>query len=315
MDAMGTTGHRRGYSDRYLFAAQNTQEKVSPIEFTYEKENDDGSIDYIPTSSRWSYAIPFEIIYLTPLTSWNPYGIQYFDKDEYDDSKTGGCTKANAYSGWTEKAAYFTPSEFFQGLTQASAGDTVTDNTCALGDDGEAYSVFASGHWINFPDIGGNVGIVRQRYPIFPIHSGGSNVFKEIKALQSMVLPHDYDDPNVYPDGFFGDDRDKIYGFEVNLQGGGHQHVVYIQGYKVRNRWYDNDGNALMNEDAVVEVEGDTRENHQHVIEVWRDLDDDNTWQYHIKRCRYGSISDAHKYSDDDWIDGECSDFHNQVNR
>ena len=128
MDAMGTTGHRRGYSDRYLFAAQNTQEKVSPIEFTYEKENDDGTIEYIPTSSRWSYAIPFEIIYMTPLTAWNPHGIEYFDKDEYDDSRTGGCTQGSAYTGWTEKAAYFTPSSFFQGLTQASAGDTVTDN-------------------------------------------------------------------------------------------------------------------------------------------------------------------------------------------
>ena len=58
-----------------------------------------------------------------------------------------------------------------------------------------------------------------------------------------------------------------------------------------------------------------SRNNHAHTIEIWRDLDDDGLWQYHIKRCRYGSISDAHKYTDDDWVDGECSDNHNELNR
>eukprot|EP00484_Ammonia_sp_Unknown_P014928 CAMPEP_0197079140 /NCGR_PEP_ID=MMETSP1384-20130603/213471_1 /TAXON_ID=29189 /ORGANISM="Ammonia sp." /LENGTH=985 /DNA_ID=CAMNT_0042518013 /DNA_START=29 /DNA_END=2986 /DNA_ORIENTATION=+ len=315
-DAMGTTGHRRGFSDRYLFAAQTTQSKVSPIEIQYEQTNEDGTVEYLHTESRYSYAIPFEIIYLTPITKWNPYGVQYYNKDEYDYTKTGGCTKSTAYSGWTERAAYFTPMSFFQGLTQASAGDTVTDNTCALGADGEVYPVMASGHWINFPDIGGNVGIVRQRYPIFPIHAAGSTTFKEVKALQAVTLPSDYDDAEAYPDGFFGDSRDLIYGFEVSLQGGGHQHVVYIQGWRIRVFWYDGDTESwLMSADNVVTVEGDTRNNHAHTLEVWRDLDADGGWQYHVKRCRWGSISDADKYSDEDWMDGQCEDHHNAIVR
>ncbi len=38
-DAMGSTQHRRGYSDRYLFAGQTTQTKVSPIQFEYQEIN------------------------------------------------------------------------------------------------------------------------------------------------------------------------------------------------------------------------------------------------------------------------------------
>lgn len=190
------------------------------------------------------------------------------------------------------------------------------DNVCALGSDGEPHAVFASGHWIAFPKIGGGVGRVRQRYPIFPVHNAGSNTFKEIKALQAMALPKDYDDPIAHPDGFFGNDRDLIYGFEVSLQGGGHQHVVFIQGWKVRNKWYDSDTSTwLMSSDDVVTIEADERNNHQHVLELWRDQDNDGNWVYHIKRCRYGSKSDADKYVDDDWMNDECEDYHNSIVR
>ena len=32
----------------------------------------------------------------------------------------------------------------------------------------------ASGHWFVFPQIGGGVGLVRQRLLIFPVHYAGS---------------------------------------------------------------------------------------------------------------------------------------------
>ena len=67
---------------------------------------------------------------------------------------------------------------------------------------------------MTFPEITNDVGIVRQRYPIFPIHIGGSAAYKEVKALQDVVLPSDYDDAVANPDGFFGDKRDIIYGFD-----------------------------------------------------------------------------------------------------
>jgi hypothetical protein len=28
-------------------------------------------------NQKWSYAIPLEVIYMTPLSKWNPYNIQY----------------------------------------------------------------------------------------------------------------------------------------------------------------------------------------------------------------------------------------------
>merc|ERR1719229_366044 len=115
---------------------------------------------------------------------------------------------------------------------------------------------------------------------------------------------------------FFGDSRDEIYGFEVNLQGGGHQHVMYIPGWKVRNYWKDrNSGNWLMTSDDIVEVESDTRNNHAHTLTVWRDQDTNGQWVYHIKACRFGSLSDDDKYSITDWDDDKCIDNHDEIQR
>ena len=118
MDKMGSTGHRRGYSDRYLFAAKTTQQKVSPIEFDFELNASGNDSLYAHTVSRWSYAVPFEIIYLTPLTNWNPFNISYVEKEEFDEKRTGECTKTDAFDGWSSKNAFFTPSGFFEGVTQ-----------------------------------------------------------------------------------------------------------------------------------------------------------------------------------------------------
>ena len=134
--------------------------------------------------------------------------------------------------------------------------------------------------------------------------------------MQAVVLDEDYDDPISNPDGFFGDDRDKIYGFEMNLQGGGHQHVLYISGWRVRYYWFDDDGNALTTQDNYITAESDTRNSHAHTVEVWREKDSiTDEWIYHVRRCRPGSISDEDQYTDADWMDGECSDLHNAVSR
>ena len=136
-----------------------------------------------------------------------------------------------------------------------------------------------------YTEIGGGVGKVRQRYPIFPIHGAGNAAFKEVKALQAVVLDNDYDDPITNPDGFFGDDRDKIYGFEMNLQGGGHQHVVYVAGWRVRYYWFDRTDTtiALTTSDNIIEAESDTRNGHAHTVEVWREKDaSTDEWIYHV---------------------------------
>jgi len=45
----------------------------------------------------------------------------------------------------------------------------------------------ASGTRIFFPQISG-VGILRQRYPIMPIHGEGSSVWKELEATKDLLL-------------------------------------------------------------------------------------------------------------------------------
>ena len=45
----------------------------------------------------------------------------------------------------------------------------------------------ASGVYIMTPNIPG-VGVVRQRYPIMPVHQAGSFMFKELDALKDVTL-------------------------------------------------------------------------------------------------------------------------------
>ena len=319
-DAMGSSKHRRGYSDRYLWAAKTTQETVSPVEFDYEVDeyDDDGNYvtNYYPTISRWSYAIPLEIIYQTPLSRWNPYNISYIDRDYFDYTRSGECTQDSAFDGWTTNNAYFTPEAFFNGITSTSSADTASTAVCALDSNDSPQSVMASGHWITFPEIANNVGYVRQRYPIFPVHIDGYPSWKEIKALEDIILPDDYDDITSGID-FFGDSRDLTYGFTVYLQGGGHQHEMYIAGWKVYWYWYDRTNLIYYNgSDYTIEVDSETREGHAHTVTLYRwRASNISEWNYQIVTCRYGSITDDDDYSEGDYMSGKCADLHNEIVR
>ena len=308
---MGSTGHRRSWCDRNLFTAKTTQTNVSPIEMTFEVEVEDEEtgeeeIFFYPTISRWSYAIPLEIIYLTPLTKWNPYNIKEKSRDDFNYDKSGDCSSDHAFDGYTTDNAYFTPSGFYEGLPESIPADTAMDNRCAKGGDGDVYNVVASGHYVVLPGIGGDVGFVRQRYPIFHIHNGGSNEYKEIKALQEIVLGTDYDDEENGIDMFDGD-RDNIYGFELSLQNGDHQHRLYIPGWKVATKWTESDTST----DDYIEVEVDETDGHQHVVRIWRNKDGNGEWVYHLKQCKLGRFNDVHHL----WMADKCSDDHDMVKR
>ena len=69
-DAMGTDSTQRGYSDR-LYMAMTSQDRIAGQTYTDKDGNE--------VETKVSYAIPMEIIYLTPLANWNPYDIQYAD--------------------------------------------------------------------------------------------------------------------------------------------------------------------------------------------------------------------------------------------
>ena len=108
---------RRGFSDSTLFMAQTTHEKVVPMtdircatakrRFTCDSPQ-----------KRWTYAIPLEIIYMTPLLSWNPYDITYkgdadsdYGSTVYDDDANG--SKSKPYKGSNSKSYLHLPHAFY----------------------------------------------------------------------------------------------------------------------------------------------------------------------------------------------------------
>lgn len=65
--------------------------------------------------------------------------------------------------------------------------DTTEYRAVVLDEDSNQIQTAASGVRIFFPRIPG-VGILRQRYPIMPLHGEGSAVWKELEALKDLVL-------------------------------------------------------------------------------------------------------------------------------
>lgn len=195
-DAMGVANIHRGYNDEFMFAAMTTQPKVANIDLKkcgkYNKQL--GKKPCWLQRQKWSYSIPLEVIYLTPLSTWNPYNITYHGnhkkhrKVTQKDGRNGKCSLGKALNGTTSNLYYRTPAEFFSGakLNKDSA-DTDRGVTCVLDQQGKARKVRASGIYIFLPNIKG-VGILRQRYPIFPVHGEGSSVWKELNALREIVM-------------------------------------------------------------------------------------------------------------------------------
>ena len=148
----------RGFSDNGIFMAMNTRPEVFGVDIKCicKKKPCYSKVQ------RWSYAIPFEIIYQTPLQSWDPY-------------KLGG--------------KYTIPAEFFQGgevdrLEDDTAKDFITIN---------GKKVSASGIRTLFPNIPGVGARIRQRYPIFPISEANRREYQSTAALNDLIFkPQDY---------------------------------------------------------------------------------------------------------------------------
>ncbi|XP_048585291.1 uncharacterized protein LOC116604390 [Nematostella vectensis] len=193
--AMGLSARHRGYSDENLFMAMTTQSKVAGMELEVCKGRGKKRVCK-KQKQKWTYAIPLEIIFLTPLSKWNPYNIDYKGDPKYALGKTveaggrnGGKTLAKAFNGTHSRAFYMTPTEFFSGEEVGTgAADTTKGAVGVLDRSGtKVHFTRASGTRIFFPPILG-VGSIRQRYPIMPVHGEGSSVWKELEALKDVVL-------------------------------------------------------------------------------------------------------------------------------
>ena len=188
-DAMGQLYRYRGFADKNLFMAMTDQPQVAGLNLTLC----DGS-QCRELSQKWTYAIPLEIIYMTPLSKWNPYNLTYRGERGDTDFNTvtrGGRTgeRSSPFNGVNSKRYYVTPAEFFAGPeVNTDLADTTPRGTVwVLDPQGTARAVKASGHRVFIPNIDG-VGVLRQRWPIAPVHGDGSIFWKEIKALQKIVM-------------------------------------------------------------------------------------------------------------------------------
>ena len=194
---MGTSNIHRGYNDHMLFAAMTTQNKIAGVTVSKclkrrKKKRQPKICKNI--HQKWTYAIPLEIIYLTPLSSWNPYDLEYHGEYKRGNTVTangrrGSCQdgKNQEYNGTNSKVYYITPDEFFTGGQVGKAkADTARKAVCILDKTMVSRKVRASGTHVFLPYIK-DVGIMRQRYPIFPVHGEGSSIWKEVNALREFV--------------------------------------------------------------------------------------------------------------------------------
>merc|ERR1719233_277660 len=87
---MGLRKRRRSFSDQYMWAARTIQPKVSALSVNDPQIDDPDFPECLPDCKRkdfhrttgWSYAFPLEIVWLTPLSKWNPYEIEYKINEE-----------------------------------------------------------------------------------------------------------------------------------------------------------------------------------------------------------------------------------------
>eukprot|EP00795_Rhopilema_esculentum_P001345 gene1345-15745_t len=203
-DAMGQSRYMRGFSDNYLFSAKTNQSKVAGIQREDKSKcTGRGKDRKCPmVTHRYSYAIPLEMIYLTPLTSWNFYNLTYRGsargaegKKVTEGGRNGDCKDpAKHWNGLNSKTYYMTPKAFFSGEEHdTDAADTTRGTSCVLDPDGKVRQVVASGTRIMLPEING-VGKLRTRYPIFPVYGEGSPIWKELNAVIDYIM-----DPESHP--------------------------------------------------------------------------------------------------------------------
>ena len=200
--AMGVKVRRRAFHDENMFAAMNTQENIIPTRLENCYTNDAGYRDCETWEQRWSYAIPLEMIYTTPLQSWNPHNIAYkgFDKTPlgqtvfegpYGTRRDGSDDPDKAFNGTNSGKFYRIPYQFFEGNEiDVDPADTPSNFVHVLDEDGNVHQVRGSGLRTFLPRIPG-VGLVRQRYPIAPLYGDGNPIAKELEALKDIVLHPD----------------------------------------------------------------------------------------------------------------------------
>ncbi|XP_070209272.1 uncharacterized protein [Littorina saxatilis] len=195
--AMGDKVAHTGFADRNLFVAETTQPRVAPMSVKSCRASAGGGRKVCMTHTRRvSYAVPLEVVYLTPLHSWNPYNLLYkgdkkspLGRTVLAGGRNGKLTSEGAYNGTNSRHFYHTPAQFFRSGNEVNSdpADTVKGVVGVLDPNGKVRSVVASGVRIFLPEIKG-VGVLRTRYPVMPVYAEGSTIWKELEALRDVVM-------------------------------------------------------------------------------------------------------------------------------
>ena len=262
----------------------NTQDKVAGVNFRkcakYSKNN-----CHIQRQ-KWSYAIPLEIIYMTPLYKWNPYNLKHHGDNNWQNfriitdkgKRNGDCTKPDkALLGINSRNFYMTPAAFYSGSSAgtSSSADTARGVTCVLDQQGKSRQVRAAGTHVFLPQIK-DVGILRTRYPIFPVHGEGSSVWKELNALREITM-NDQKYEYMYWDSKDLDPADKEVtmdmGFSTYDKVPRHTHEIKFDPHEV----------LMLQGGMTLEKQTSTTNGHFHVVKIW------NLWwrkdYYEFKTC------------------------------
>ena len=173
-DAMGINTAQRGYSDRY-YIAFTTQEKVAGTSYTDKSQQPSRK-----KTAQATFAIPLEVIYLTPLSTWNPYNISHMDTIGTSNNEDGSLEHPFTYSLPNRYSR--TPDAFFKNniTSEKAAYYKPTPNS-------NPVLMRNSGIRTFLPEIPGVNNPIRLRYPIMPVHGEGSAIWKKLNAMLDTV--------------------------------------------------------------------------------------------------------------------------------
>jgi len=188
------------------------------------------------THEKWSWAVPLEMIYLTPLSRWNPYNLKLVSESEQTGGGTGGASGTRtgsltdpekAWLGYSNRHMYLTPKEFFSGSADRDVADTAKSGVGVLDGrldhKGKIRAVSSSGTYVTLPTIAGVGSYIRTRYPIYPVHQAGNNIWKELKALEAVQLTGDQKMTQAV--------REEALGVTFELSfANGHVHTIKVAG-------------------------------------------------------------------------------------
>lgn len=114
-DASGLLIRNRGFSDpaMYVAATSNPEIAKSAAKDCHNERGKGLVCKYY--EARYTYAVPLEIIWLTPLHKWNPYNIHSSSGVNVPSlhQRNGGLDAAHAYNGTSSGYFFRTPVDFY----------------------------------------------------------------------------------------------------------------------------------------------------------------------------------------------------------